>query len=123
MGRALGWYVTGVVETLELLIVDQPLPAFQHLRARYAKLTGAIARAVDQQAGAWWQVVTQPGREKNYLDSSSTALFTYSLKGARLGFVDQMKMYGRFVDVGSKAYEYMTDNFRGEGDEWDVGVE
>jgi rhamnogalacturonyl hydrolase YesR len=68
-------------------------------------------------------VVTQPGQEKSYLDSSSTALFTYSLKGARLGCVDPMKMYGRFVEVGRKAYEDMTDNFRGEGGEWDVGVE
>lgn len=87
-GRTLGWYVTGLVETLELLMVDQSLPAFQHLRAVYAEFGAAIGRAVDQQADAWWQVVTQPGRGNNYLESSSTALLAYPLlKGARLGFV------------------------------------
>lgn len=37
-GRTLGWYVTGVVETLELLMVDRSRPAFEYLRALYAEL-------------------------------------------------------------------------------------
>jgi rhamnogalacturonyl hydrolase YesR len=111
-GRALGWYVTGLVEALELLMVDESLPAFQHLRSRYVELAGAIAKAADPVCGAWWQVVTEPGRERNYLESSATALFTYSLlKGLRLGFVDTRESCKQFADLGRKAYEYMTNRF------------
>jgi rhamnogalacturonyl hydrolase YesR len=53
-GRAMGWYITGLVETLELLMSDESLPAFQHLRARYVDLAGAIVKAADPVTGAWW---------------------------------------------------------------------
>ena len=93
-------------------MTDESLPAFQHLRSRYLELAGAIAKASDPVAGAWWQVVTEPGREGNYLESSATALFTYSLlKGLRLGFVDSEESRKQFAQVGRKAYEYMTNNF------------
>ena len=52
------------------------------------------------------------GRQGNYLESSATALFTYSLlKGLRLGFVDGGENYRQFFEVGRKAYDYMTNNF------------
>jgi rhamnogalacturonyl hydrolase YesR len=58
------------------------------------------------------QVVTDAGRQGNYLESSATALFTYSLlKGLRLGFVDGGENYRQLFEVGRKAYDYMTNNF------------
>jgi rhamnogalacturonyl hydrolase YesR len=52
-GRVMGWYITGLVKTLELSMSDEPLPAFQHLRAQYVDLASAITKAADPVAGAW----------------------------------------------------------------------
>jgi rhamnogalacturonyl hydrolase YesR len=58
------------------------------------------------------QVVTDAGRQGSYLESSATALFTYSLlKGLRLGFVDGRENCRQTSEVGWKAYDYMTNNF------------
>jgi len=48
-----------------------------------------------------------PGRAGNYIESSGSAMFTYALyKGARLGFLN-----GSVVQVASRAYEYLVDEF------------
>jgi rhamnogalacturonyl hydrolase YesR len=53
-GRAMGWYITGLVKTLELLISDESLLTLQHLQARYVDLAGAITKAADPVTSAWW---------------------------------------------------------------------
>jgi unsaturated rhamnogalacturonyl hydrolase len=55
----------------------------------------------------WWQVLDQPGREKNYLESSASAMFTYALlKGSRLGYLD-----AKYRAVGRRAYQGLLDTF------------
>jgi hypothetical protein len=50
----MGWYITGLVKTLELLISDESLLTLQHLQARYVDLAGAITKAADPVTSAWW---------------------------------------------------------------------
>lgn len=111
-GRSLGWYFMGLVDTLEILsgasatqkYADQVLQKLQSLSA-------AVIRAVDPDTGAWWQVVDQPGREGNYIESSVSAMFTYALfKGARLGYLPRNET-APAQGVAEKAYEYLTDTF------------
>ena len=44
----------------------------------------------------WYQVVNMGGREKNYLETSGSAIMAYSmLKGVRLGFLpESFRAYG-----------------------------
>jgi unsaturated rhamnogalacturonyl hydrolase len=86
-GRAIGWYMMAVVETLD------HLPANHRDRATIIKtfreVAEGVARVQDPVTGLWWQVLDQPNRAGNYLETSASAMFSYALaKGARLGYVD-----------------------------------
>ncbi|KAH9838450.1 Six-hairpin glycosidase-like protein [Rhodofomes roseus] len=124
-GRSLGWYAMALVDTLELLqgpLVDAD--AWHHLHGRFVELASAVARAADPATGGWWQVLDAPGREGNYIESSGSSMFVYALlKGVRFGYLERgfEAMNGddttgsianaSYVDVASRAYEYIADTF------------
>jgi unsaturated rhamnogalacturonyl hydrolase len=85
--RAMGWYVMGVVETLEHFPADHPdRPAIiQTLR----DAAEGIARVQDPVTGLWWNVMDQPNRAGNYLEASASSMFAYALaRAARLGYIE-----------------------------------
>lgn len=50
----------------------------------------------------------QPGREKNYIESSGTAMFIYAmLKGIRMGYLDSET----YLETATVAYEKMVERF------------
>lgn len=111
-GRSLGWYFMALVDTLEIL---SPAPAARsysgHVLGKLQSLAAAVVQAADPDTGAWWQVVDQPGRQGNYIESSGSAMFTYALfKAARLGYLPENETHA-VQDVAEKAYGYMTDTF------------
>lgn len=139
-GRSLGWYAMALVDTLELLsryyddndtsaAADggkQEEGAQQHLMTQFTELAAAVVRAADGASGAWWQVMDQPGRAGNYIESSGSAMFAYALlKGARLGYLSESSPASTLVtapteeenggsawtDVATRAYEYLVDKF------------
>jgi rhamnogalacturonyl hydrolase YesR len=73
-------------------------------------LVPPLVKAADPQSGVWWLVMTQPNRDKNYFESSGTAMFVYSLlKGIRLGYIKDND--GSVGAAARKAYQYMTSNW------------
>lgn len=126
-GRSLGWYALALVDTLEILqgaLLNDGVDAgaWQHIHTHFAELAGAIARAADSATGAWWQVLDEPGRAGNYIESSGSAMFVAALlKGSRLGYLnvsnasDAMSCppgnASTYVDVASRAYEYIAETF------------
>ncbi|OHE94394.1 glycosyl hydrolase family 88 [Colletotrichum orchidophilum] len=113
-GRSVGWFVAGLVQTWEAL--DCPTSKHEakavckQLRDITTQLATSLVRYADPDTGAWWQLTTFPGRSGNYLESSSTALFIFSmLKGERLGMLSNSKV--DFRKVALKAYNYTTRNF------------
>ncbi|KAK2028773.1 family 88 glycosyl hydrolase [Colletotrichum zoysiae] len=113
-GRSLGWFVAGLVQTWEALDCPASKPEAQpvcgRLRATTTQLAASLVRYADPETGAWWQLTTFPGRSGNYLESSSTALFVFSLlKGERLGMFTDAGV--GFRTAALKAYDYTTRNF------------
>jgi unsaturated rhamnogalacturonyl hydrolase len=92
-GRAMGWYLMGVVETLDALPANHPdRAAIIDVLRRAAE---GVARVQDPVTGLWWNVLDQPKRAGNYLEASASSMFVYALaKGARLGYLD-----ARYRDV------------------------
>lgn len=86
-GRAVGWYLMAMVDVLDVLpVAHRDRPA---IIAMLRNLADAVARVQDAGTGLWWQVLDQPGRARNYLEASASAMFVYALaKGARLGYLD-----------------------------------
>ncbi|KAI1276152.1 Six-hairpin glycosidase-like protein [Xylaria sp. FL0933] len=111
-GRSLGWYAMALVDTLEILEQHKAQRKYARpLLEKFQLLMAAVVKAVDSETGGWWQVVNQPGREGNYIESSGTAMFAYSLlKGARLGYLPY-KFIPAARNVGIRAQKYLTRTF------------
>ena len=107
--RAMGWYAMGLIETLDYLPLDHPRRG--ELIAILQRLAGAVVKVQDP-SGVWWQVLDQPGRQGNYLESSASSMFSFVLlKASRLGYIDK-----KYSENGRRAYAGILKEFI-EGDD------
>ncbi|KAI1432602.1 Six-hairpin glycosidase-like protein [Xylaria sp. CBS 124048] len=111
-GRAMGWYTMALADTIEILVNKKgPAKYVWALLEKFQALMPAVMNNVEPHTGGWLQIVDQFGREGNYIESSGTAMFTYSLlKGARLGYLPK-QVAPKAVQVATRAYNYLVDNF------------
>ena len=101
--RAIGWFSVALADLTEILPEGE---AREKIAAIFARLMEDVARFADEKTGMYWQVVDQPGREGNYLESSGSSMIAYAmLKGARLGTLDQ-----RFAALGKKTFDGLVSN-------------
>ena len=88
------------------------LPATGNYRTRqhYTNLQGlakAIVKYQDPSSGTWYQVTDQGAREGNYLESSATALFIYTLaKAINKGYIGN-----EYIEPTQKAFDGMVKTF------------
>jgi unsaturated rhamnogalacturonyl hydrolase len=95
----------GIVDTLESLRPDHPRRG--DLVSLLNGLADAITRVQDPETGLWYQVLDQPGREGNYLESSASCMFVYALaKAVRLGLIEP-----RYADVARRGYDGVVRRF------------
>ncbi|HEU0301625.1 MAG TPA: glycoside hydrolase family 88 protein [Longimicrobium sp.] len=103
-GRAMGWYMMGVVETLDHFPADHPDRAAVIQTLRDA--AEAVARMQDPVTGLWWNLLDHPNRAGNYLEASASSMFAFSLaKAARLGYVDP-----EYRRVAERAFDGLLSN-------------
>lgn len=119
-GRAMGWYAMALVDTLEHFPRDHPRR--KELTAILDRLVVAITKVQDPKSGVWWDIVDLGGKEKNYLESSGSAMFVYAIaRGVREGYLPEkhMKIAVRGWDGIKK--EFIKTNAKGETD-WEGTV-
>jgi unsaturated rhamnogalacturonyl hydrolase len=93
-GRALGWYMMALVDVLDW--VPENHPAGTELKNILCTLLDKLQEYDDPATGMWYQVLDCPGREGNYIESTCSAMFTYTyLKAADKGYAPQYKTYAR----------------------------
>jgi unsaturated rhamnogalacturonyl hydrolase len=86
-GRAIGWYMMGLVDVLDEIPEGQP--GREQLLAILRDLAASLVRFRDPATHLWYQVVDQSAREGNYLEASSSAMFAYGFaKGANRGYLN-----------------------------------
>lgn len=96
-GRAMGWYAIALVDTLDYFPKNNPRRA--ELIAILNREAEAITKYQDKKSGVWYDIIDLPTRPKNYLESSGSAMFVYSLaKGLRLGYLPEK--YLKTVNTG-----------------------
>lgn len=145
-GRSLGWYLMGLVNAWEILTTTdsdadnqvssssskdtaqtcrEDVSCAELLLAIQSQFTSLVHHLVpfaDAETGAWWQLPTFPGRAGNFLESSSTALFVFSiLKGLRLDLLTtDMETYHHanattthtgLAEVALRAYDALVTHF------------
>jgi unsaturated rhamnogalacturonyl hydrolase len=104
-GRAVGWYALGIVETLQAMPADHPQR--KQVIVVLQRLAEALAKVQDAKTGLWWQVLDQPNRAGNYLESSASSMFVYALAaGARKGYLDP-----KFAAIARRGYDGMIARF------------
>jgi unsaturated rhamnogalacturonyl hydrolase len=103
-GRAMGWYLVGLVETLDHF--PRGHPQRRTLIELFQDAAQAVRRVQDPRTGLWWDVLDQPGREGNYLEASASSMFAYAFaRGARMGYLD--RSYRR---AGARAFGGLLAN-------------
>ncbi|MCR5288890.1 MAG: glycoside hydrolase family 88 protein [Treponema sp.] len=109
--RSLGWYAMALLDTLNLA-PDKGSDNWNTLKAYFVDLMESMLRFQDT-TGMWYQIPNLPHQGKNYLETSGSAIMSYSmLKGVRTGILTDAK----FLKAGKAAFEgicktyLLTDN-------------
>jgi unsaturated rhamnogalacturonyl hydrolase len=101
--RSLGWFAMAVVDVMEVLPADSP--EFAQVRPVLERIAKGVARYQDPASGLWWQVTDQAARSGNYLESSASCMFVYSLaKAVRLGWLPEHE-YGPVIRKGAEGIQ------------------
>lgn len=103
-GRALGWYAMAIVDALDYI------PLHEEGRDSVLAIFNNIAKQLKKYQspeGLWYQVMDRSGDEGNYLESSCSTMFVYSLlKGIRKGYIPES-----YFSVARKGYEGILNEF------------
>ena len=114
--RSVGWFTVALVDIIE--ICDDECVRSK-LTTIFTDLIKSIRNFRDTESGLYWQVVDQPGRDGNYLETSGSSMIAYAmLKGARLGVLD-----GSYADLGKATFDGICERYlkASEGGELNLG--
>ena len=104
-GRAMGWYAMALVDILDF--IPENHPKREELIGIVKQVVAGIEKVQDPKTGLWYQVLDLGNKEGNYLESSCSCMFVYSLlKASRLNYIDK-----RYHLVAEKGYDGILKNF------------
>jgi unsaturated rhamnogalacturonyl hydrolase len=96
--RAMGWFGMTLIEVLELLPRDHPMRPL--LVGQVMLLVRAWARYQDEKTGLWYQIVDKGENPANWLETSSSSMYTYvTAMAVDRGYVDK-----KLSNVVTKGY-------------------
>ena len=97
--RAIGWYGMALIEVLEILPANHPTRP--RLISLVQQLVKAFAKYQDQKTGLWYEVVDKGDLPDNWLETSSSSMYTYVIsKAAQRGYVSKS-----YTDAARKGYQ------------------
>lgn len=113
--RSIGWYIIALVDVYSIIEDEKIKQRFQELIQ--ITLSG-IYQYQDQESKMFYQIPNLPNEEKNYLETSGSAMVAYaSLKAARLGIVDIS-----YREKGKQVFDGICNKYLKEVDgELDLG--
>ncbi|TCN21465.1 glycoside hydrolase family 88/105 protein [Mesobacillus foraminis] len=98
-GRSVGWYGTALIDILDLLPEDHNGRA--DLISALEGLIQSYSDYQDEKTGLWYQIVDKGSQEDNWLESSCSSLFVYTIaRAVEEGYVDK-----KYLDTARKAYQ------------------
>jgi unsaturated rhamnogalacturonyl hydrolase len=115
-GRAMGWYAMAMVDVLDYLPGDHPgRKAIIDILNRLAE---AVVKVQDDKTGLWYQVLDKGTEKGNYLESSASCMFVYSLlKASRLGYIDV-----KYQSIAIRGYRGIIQNFIRENSDGTISI-
>ena len=102
--RAMGWFAIALVDLAEILPEGSEKA---EVAALLSEMMAGVSTYADEDTGMYWQVVDQPGREGNYLETSGSRMMAYAmLKGARLGVLAK-----EYAAKGLKTFDGIVNKY------------
>ena len=96
--RAIGWYAMTLINILDIIPKDQP--GRDDLIKVLNQLAAAFEKYQDKNTGLWWQVVDKGTVPGNWLETSSSSMYTFAMwMGVKRGYLAK-----RFRDVALRGY-------------------
>ena len=96
--RAIGWYAMTLINILDIIPKDQP--GRDDLIKVLNQLAAAFEKYQDKNTGLWWQVVDKGTVPGNWLETSSSSMYTFAMwMGVKRGYLPK-----RFRDVALRGY-------------------
>jgi unsaturated rhamnogalacturonyl hydrolase len=97
--RAIGWFGMALIEVLEIL--PHTHAQRKELVALVQQLTRAYAKYQDAASGRWFQIVDKPLTEGNWLETSSSSMYVYTIsKAVERGYIQKS-----FSAIACKGYK------------------
>ncbi len=104
-GRAMGWYMMALVDVLDILPEDYQKR--DTLISILQNVSEVLVDYRDKETGLWYQIIDKKDRKGNYLESSASAMFTYTFaKGANNGYLDK-----HYLNIAKESFNSMLDEF------------
>ena len=104
-GRALGWYMMAIVDALPF--IPQETEGRDSVLVILQTIAKGVDKYKDKKTGLWYQVMDEPHRKGNYLESSCSAMFIYSLlKAERLGYLPK-----KYKTLAQRSYQSFVEHF------------
>ena len=104
--RALGWYSMALLDTLSKMDPTGYEAEYEKLKAVFKDFIDSLLRYQDK-SGMWYQLPALQGKEPNYLESSGSAILSFSiLRGVRLGFLPES-----YREYGVRAFEGIRSTY------------
>ena len=97
--RAMGWFGMTTIEVLELLPRNHPMRPL--LIGHLGLLVKAWARYQDEKTGLWYQIVDKGDNPNNWLETSSSSMYTYVTAMA----VDRGYVPKKYAENARRGYE------------------
>ncbi len=96
-GRAMGWFGMTLIDVLDVLPANDPKRS--QLISILQDLVHGLAKYQDSQTGLWYQVVDKGAAPGNWLETSSSSMYSYVISMAvKRGYVD--KSYDAIANKG-----------------------
>ena len=108
--RAIGWFGMTLIEVLEILPKDHPRRP--QLIAQVRQLAKAYTDFQDKKTGLWYQVVNKGHLPDNWLETSSSSMYTYMLSmSVKRGYIEK-----GYLKTARKGYEGVLTKISLDGD-------
>jgi len=115
-GRGMGWYAMAIVDVI------QYLPVYHEKRPEIIQILKGLAKTIsdhaDPKTGLWYQVMDMPDAEGNYLESTVSTMFVYSLlRGINEGYIDSS-----YIGTAKQGFSGILQNFITENKDKSINI-
>ena len=103
--RSIGWYMMAMVDALDFIPANHP--ERQQVIRILNNLTKALLNYRDPKSGMWYQVTDKVGEKGNYIESTGSAMFVYTIvKGAQKGYLPKS-----YIKTSKTLYKQFVKRF------------